>query len=72
MSEGIAQEKVAGGIYEVDLDDDGSPCGFTDTYFEFEYACPWSSGPMIFTSLKNMRTGEVLFPWSDEEIDAYI
>ena len=32
-------------------------------YQEIVCAEPWSSGPMIFTCLKNTKTGENLFEW---------
>lgn len=71
MTDGIAFEEVRGKIYEILHKDPSQPCDWIETYYEFEYACPWSSGPMIFTALKNMQSGKILFPWSDEEIANY-
>ena len=37
-----------------------------ETYKEFIQFSPWSSGPMIFLALKNIRTGEIL-GWKEDD-----
>jgi len=41
---------------------------YTETYVEVVQAEPWSSGPMIFTYLKNINSGKIIGAWTDEEI----
>jgi len=33
---------------------------------------PWSSGPVIFTCLISVTTGEKMFEWTKEEIEKYL
>jgi len=76
MTEGIAQEPVMGKIYECTIQVEGrySLPGneYTEDvkvlYIEIVQAEPWSSGPMIFTYLKNIITGKIIGAWTDEEI----
>jgi hypothetical protein len=78
MTEGIAQEPVMGGLYECTIQVPGRWCcegnEYTEDekvlYIEIVQAEPWSSGPMIFTQLKNILTGKIVGAWTDEEIDA--
>jgi len=41
-------------------------------YIEYEQSCPWVSGPMLFLGLKNEKTGEILFSWTQEAMDEYV
>lgn len=36
---------------------------------EFVQAVPWSSGPCIFLGLRYENDGDILFQWSEEEIN---
>lgn len=71
MTQGICFEDVRGKIYEIECLDEMSPTSWKETYVEIEDVTPWSSGPMIHTALRNIRTGEVMFKWKDEEIHQY-
>lgn len=82
MTEGIGMETVTGTIYEVDdfqtteeylADLEAGNCyppssDRPSTYAEVVDVCPWSSGPMIHTALRNFSTGEICFRWKDDEI----
>ena len=39
---------------------------------EVEQCSPWSSGPCIFLCLEKQFTGERIFQWTEEEINAYL
>jgi len=76
MTEGIAMEEVSGRIIEVTVhkatEEDAKYGDFMDTvrlFVEVVQAEPWDSGPMIFTCLMDIPTGEKKFLWSDEDID---
>lgn len=56
MTSGMFEEDVSGSIFEM-LDG--------ETLTEVEQCSPWSSGPMIFTCLKNSK-GELLFKWIED------
>lgn len=76
MTEGIAQEPVMGNLYECIIQVEGRfSCPGNEykediktLYIEEVQAEPWSSGPMIFTQLRNILTGKILGSWTDEEI----
>jgi hypothetical protein len=77
MTEGMFDESVMGSIYECTLEREGMYSCPDNEYME-EYkvtlvevvqAEPWSSGPCIFTCLKNIQTEEKIGLWSDEEIN---
>lgn len=78
MTEGIAYEPVMGSLYECTIQVLGRWSIPDNEYMEDEkvlyievvQAEPWSSGPMIFTQLKNILTGEIVGAWTDEEINA--
>jgi len=76
MTEGMFSEPIMGGIYECILQRQG---GYScpgneymehcrETYIEVVQAEPWSSGPMIFTCLKNVQTDVMVGTWAEEEI----
>lgn len=68
MTEGIAYESVVGTIYEITIESNDWPCDDIRTYAEIEDVTPWSSGPMIHTCLRDIRTGEKCFLWKEDEI----
>jgi hypothetical protein len=78
MTEGIAQEPVMGSLYECTIPVQGRWSCLGNEYMEYAKALyieevqvePWSSGPMIFTQLKNILTGKIVGEWTDEEINA--
>lgn len=63
MTTGICDEVVTGDIYEV-----YDTSLYPSTWAEVEDVCPWSSGPMIHTALRNLCTGEVQYRWKKNEI----
>ena len=76
MTEGMFNEPVKGGIYECTFQREGMySCpdnkymeDYVVTYIEMVQAEPWSSGPMIFTYLKDVQTGVIVGAWTEEEI----
>lgn len=82
MTEGIGMEDVMGSIYEVHNYEtteeylanlENGMCYAPDssqpsTWAEVEDICIWSSGPMIHTALRSLRTGEICFRWNKDEI----
>lgn len=79
MTEGMFDESLMGGIYEVTLQRKGiySYPGniyyedYKATFIEVVQAEIWSGGPCIFTCLENIRTKEVIELWTDEELNQY-
>ena len=74
MTDGIVFEPVMGSIYEVNIkreenETSYSPIDDVRTYVEVVQAEPWSSGPMIFTCLLDVASGEKCFLWKQEKID---
>jgi len=80
MTEGIAQESVMGSLYECTIQLPGRySCEVNEymedvkvLYIEVVQAEPWSSGPMIFTFLKNILTGGMVGLWTEEEINTVL
>lgn len=68
MTEGLCFEDVTGKIYEVERSHEMSPTSWKETYAEIEDVTPWSSGPMIHTALRNIKTGEIVFKWKEEDV----
>lgn len=77
MTEGMFDEPIKGGIYECTLQREGMySCpdnrymeDYIVTCIEVVQAMPWSSGPMIFTCLKDIHSDEKIGLWTDEEIN---
>lgn len=38
-------------------------------YEEFEVACPWASGPVLYLGLKRTKDGKVICTWTNKEIN---
>jgi len=76
MTEGIANEPVMGCLYECTIKVPGRWSCPDNEYMEDEKTLYietvqseiWSGGPMIFTQLKNILTGEIIGAWTEEEM----
>jgi hypothetical protein len=79
MTEGICMEPVIGSLYECTIAVPGRWCCLAINYTEDEKVLyievvqsePWDSGPMIFTQLKNILTGEIIGAWTENQINNY-
>lgn len=65
MTEGMFGESIMGWVYEHLTENQDA-----ETYMEVVQTEIWSSGPCIFTCLKNLKTGEMIGLWTEKEVNA--
>ncbi len=75
VTRGMFDEPIVGGIWKIKqyTEEWGVQSESEYVVAEYEQCAPWSSGPMIFTALRYVNTGDVVTGslWTDEEINQY-